>query len=86
MIILKVTKNQGFTILLQDTFFEKPEKNQIDPSPPHHPNCFRVKVLHKSRFRYGVKWCEVSVFPVKEFNLAINLIYNFQSRSLSRQA
>ena len=34
MIILKVTKNQGFTIPLQDTFFEKPEKNQIEPPPP----------------------------------------------------
>ena len=31
MIILKVTKNQGFTLSLEDTFFEKPqgEGNQI---------------------------------------------------------
>ena len=26
MIILKVTKNQGFTLSLEDTFFEKPQE------------------------------------------------------------
>ena len=32
MIILKVTKNQGFTLSVEDTFFEKPhEEGQIDP-------------------------------------------------------
>ena len=33
MIILKVTKNQGFTLSLKDTFFEKPQGGggQIDP-------------------------------------------------------
>ena len=35
-IILKVTKNQGFTLSLEDTFFEKPQDGQVDPSlnPP----------------------------------------------------
>ena len=33
MIILKVTKNQGFTHSLEDTFFE----------PPPHPSRFMVK-------------------------------------------
>ena len=34
-IILKVTKNQGFTLSLEDTLFEKLQKGagQIDPSP-----------------------------------------------------
>ena len=32
MIILKVTKNQSFTLSLEDTFFEKPQgRGQIDP-------------------------------------------------------
>ena len=31
MIILKVTQNQGFTLSLEDTFFEKPLGGQIDP-------------------------------------------------------
>ena len=32
MIILKVTKNQGFTLSLEDTFFEKPQGGgQFDP-------------------------------------------------------
>ena len=32
MIILKVTKNQGFTLSLEDKFFEKPQGGgQIDP-------------------------------------------------------
>ena len=40
MIILKVTKNQGFTLCLEDTIFEKHSGggSQIDLS-----NCFRVK-------------------------------------------
>ena len=35
MIILKVTKNQGFNLLLKDTFLQKPQSlgggSQIDP-------------------------------------------------------
>ena len=40
MIILKVTKDQGFTLALKDTFFEVTggRGGQIDPS-----NRFRVK-------------------------------------------
>ena len=35
MIILKVTKNQGFTICLEDTILEKPQGGgQIDPPLP----------------------------------------------------
>ena len=37
-IILKVTKNQGFTLSLEDTFFEKPQGDRIDT-----PSRFRVK-------------------------------------------
>ena len=34
-IILKATKNQGFTLSLEDTFFEKPQVGgQIDSPPP----------------------------------------------------
>ena len=33
MIILKDTKKQGFTLSLEDTFFEKPQGGQIDPLP-----------------------------------------------------
>ena len=39
-IILKVTKNQGSTLSIEDTFFEKPQRDQLDPPPPRH---FRVK-------------------------------------------
>ena len=35
MIILKVTKSQGFTLSLEDTFFEKPQGVKLTaPSPP----------------------------------------------------
>ena len=37
MIILKVTKNQGINLSLEDTFSEKPEREgggQIDTPPP----------------------------------------------------
>ena len=39
MIILKVRKNQGFTLSLEDIFFEKPQG---------------VKLTHLSLFRVGV--------------------------------
>ena len=45
-IILKVTKNQGFTVSLEDTFFEIPQGGQIDPPPPLYlPSRFTVKVM-----------------------------------------
>ena len=31
MISLKVTKEQSFTLSLEDTFFKKPQGGQIDP-------------------------------------------------------
>ena len=34
MIVLKVTQNQGFTLFLEHTIFEKPQGGQIDPPPP----------------------------------------------------
>ena len=40
-IILKVTKNQGFTLSLEDNFFEKPKGGgQLGPPPPKN---IRVK-------------------------------------------
>ena len=39
MIILKDTKNQGFTLSLEYTFFEKQKRGQIDPPL----SCFNVK-------------------------------------------
>ena len=33
-IILKVTKNQGFTLSLEDTFFEKPQGGGGQSDPP----------------------------------------------------
>ena len=46
-IILKVTKSQGFTLSLEDTFFEKPQRvgggsNWLSPPPS------RFRVDHKS--------------------------------------
>ena len=32
--MLKVTKSQGSTLSLEDTFFEEPQGGQIDPLPP----------------------------------------------------
>ena len=40
MIILTVSKNQGFTLSLEDTFFKKPQRSQIDP-----PSRFTVKTF-----------------------------------------
>ena len=35
--ILKVTRNHGFTHFLEDTIFEKPQGGQIDPPPTPPP-------------------------------------------------
>ena len=43
-IILKVTKNQGFSLTLEDTLFEKPQGGQTDP-----PSRVRVKTCVKER-------------------------------------
>ena len=48
-IILKVTKNQGFTLSLEDTFFEKPQGGnggQTDPIFSH----FRVRYFSTDLF------------------------------------
>ena len=37
-VILKVTENQGFTLSLEDTFFEKPQGGQFDRRPPAPPS------------------------------------------------
>ena len=39
-IIFKVTKNQGFTLPLENTFLEKPQGCQVDP-----PSLFSVNAL-----------------------------------------
>ena len=39
-IILKVTKDQGFTLSVEDTFFEKPQGGGGGKIYP--PSCFRV--------------------------------------------
>ena len=47
MIILKVTKEQGLTLSLEDTFFEKPQGGgQIDPLPSR----FRVNTERTTIF------------------------------------
>ena len=33
-IILKVTKNQGFTLSVEDTFFKKPQGERVKLTPP----------------------------------------------------
>ena len=46
-IILKVTKNQGFTFSLKDTFFEKPQGGgQFDPSPPAISELNQLNLLY----------------------------------------
>ena len=37
MIILKVTKNQGFTLSVEDTVLKKPQGVKLTPPPPLPP-------------------------------------------------
>ena len=53
MIILKVTKNQGFTLCLEDTIFKKPQgRGQIDTLPP------AVLGLNKSSTQRSIVSCK----------------------------
>ena len=45
MIILKITKSQGLTFSLEDTFFEKPQGGQID-TPPIFTLVLCLKFVH----------------------------------------
>ena len=43
-IILKVTKNQGFTLSVEDTFFKKPQRGGAGEWGGGSPSRFRVKL------------------------------------------
>ena len=47
MIILKVTKNEGFIISLEDTVFENPQAGQLDA-----PSRFRVNMVANKIYLY----------------------------------
>ena len=46
MIILKFTKNQGFSLSLEHTLFKKPQGSQIDHPPPAVLGLNFVKILN----------------------------------------
>ena len=51
MIILKVTKNQGFTLSLESTFLEKPQGGRVNLIP----SLFRVKLHLTSTTNISIK-------------------------------
>ena len=79
-IILKVTKNLGFTLTLsvEDTFFEKPQGGiKLNPPPsPILPSHFRVKFVKKTSMSNPVKslrhimsYSSSSTRPVKTLSI-----------------
>ena len=55
MIILTVTKDQGFTLSLKDTLFEKPQ--EVGGGQIEFPSRFRVKVfIHDISERKKSEW------------------------------
>ena len=44
--MLKVTKNEGFILSLEDAIFKKPQEG-VKLTPPPPPSRFRVKVNYK---------------------------------------
>ena len=50
MIILKVTKNQDFTLSLEDTFFEKPQGAVKLIPPPPTPAVLGLKIVFLNAF------------------------------------
>ena len=57
-IILKVTKNQGFTLSLEDKIFEKPQGKggQFDPPSPQSPPA----VLGLNELEVSLEQCKTS--------------------------
>ena len=56
---LKVTKNNVFTLSLEDTFFEKPqgERGQFDPPSPSAILGLTLKTRHAMRLYIGITIC-----------------------------
>ena len=53
-IILKVTKNQGLTLSLEDTFSEKPQGSRVKLTP--HTSRSSVKALENSLSNNQDRW------------------------------
>ena len=69
MIILKVTKNQGFTLCLEDTVLEKPQGGRSNWPPHTHTHTHAHAHTHTpSHFR---------VNPVHAIMLHAIMLYNF---------
>ena len=81
MIILKVTKNQCFTISLEDTFFEKPQ-GRFKLTPSH----FRIKItildlllLFKSKSStYQIIFLELILDSIRQQHLSTTSQHGFQ--------
>ena len=56
-IILKVTKNQEFTIALADTFLKKPQEGSNCP-----PSLFRIKSISMSLWLFLLETCKLYIF------------------------
>ena len=66
MIILKVTKNQGFKLFLEDTFFEKPQVSQFEI-------LFPLGILELVRKEWSLE--KSSFFTVKLFLCVHKVIF-----------
>ena len=73
MILSKVTKNQGFTLPLEDTFFKKPQGRGESNWPPSRS---RVKILAKvNLFGYDVfVWWIIKLLDYMKDALGIFLV------------
>ena len=66
-ITLKVTKNEGFTLSLEDIFFEKPQGSQIDPPAVLGLKAKWNKLYEKSFFKFKLFLkCCVSEFEFRK--------------------
>ena len=77
-VILKVTENQGFTLSLEDTFFEKPQGGQFDrrPPPPSSPS------LPPKHIRVNVDKTAIIIFPPKDKDLAKKLNFTISGQQI----
>ena len=69
-IVLKVTKNQGFTLSLEDTFFEKPQGGGSNwpPSPAVLGLNSQFAVVLNGIICFSVRSCDNSLLVLKSFS------------------
>ena len=87
MIILKVTKNHGFTFSLEKTFLEKPqgESNRIDSPPPSPRSLFKVNSVDQNILQKKMTCSGLKIEVTYLFKPYLNIPYQYLACKLHKR-